>query len=410
MRIGLGLAITQPSGMSLDAAIRALFASNEQGVWFDPSDFSTMYQDSAGTTPVTAVGQPVGMILDRRKGLVFSGNKVAITEMTVAQLAASGGSLATDSTPGDSLHTTWVRFAGNTTSAYAYTAPPIPSRVASFQIDIEMLDADTPPILNGGSGSANGLLIMFGDPAASTATITKIAPYRYRVNVPRYRASAGGANFGIVVYDTNTFRPMRISGWEVRELPGNHATQPTAASRPILQQDELGKHYLSFDGVDDWLVTPSIDFTGTDKVTVIAGVRKNSDSTGMIVELGNAPSDATFLLYGRTDGYDWYSRGSATVAVAISAGYPAPDTSVLTAVGDIANDVCALRIRGVQVGSTGADQGTGNYRNDILYIGRRGGTSIPFNGRLYGLIVRGASTPDVTPAERYVASKTGITL
>jgi hypothetical protein len=43
----------------------SLFAAGEQGAWYDPSDFSTLFQDSAGTTPVTAVGQPVGKILDK---------------------------------------------------------------------------------------------------------------------------------------------------------------------------------------------------------------------------------------------------------------------------------------------------------------------------------------------------------
>lgn len=42
-----------------------LFLSSEQGVWYDPSDFSTMFQDSAGTIPVTAITQPVGCILDK---------------------------------------------------------------------------------------------------------------------------------------------------------------------------------------------------------------------------------------------------------------------------------------------------------------------------------------------------------
>ena len=42
-----------------------LFQSGEQGAWYDPSDSSTMFQDAAGTTPVTAVGQPVGRILDK---------------------------------------------------------------------------------------------------------------------------------------------------------------------------------------------------------------------------------------------------------------------------------------------------------------------------------------------------------
>jgi hypothetical protein len=54
----------------------SLFASSEPGAWYDPSDFSTMFQDSAGTTPVTAVGQPVGRILDK------SGNGNRATQAT----------------------------------------------------------------------------------------------------------------------------------------------------------------------------------------------------------------------------------------------------------------------------------------------------------------------------------------
>lgn len=45
-----------------------LFADGEQGAWYDPSDFATLYQDSAGTTPVTALGQPVGLMLDKSQG------------------------------------------------------------------------------------------------------------------------------------------------------------------------------------------------------------------------------------------------------------------------------------------------------------------------------------------------------
>lgn len=42
-----------------------LFAASEQGGWWDPSDFSTMFQDMAGLTPVTAAGQTVGRINDK---------------------------------------------------------------------------------------------------------------------------------------------------------------------------------------------------------------------------------------------------------------------------------------------------------------------------------------------------------
>lgn len=64
----LSLGVTRPSGIGGGAASftpASLFSSGEQGLWYDPSDMSTLFQDSAGTTPVTAVEQPVGRMLDK---------------------------------------------------------------------------------------------------------------------------------------------------------------------------------------------------------------------------------------------------------------------------------------------------------------------------------------------------------
>lgn len=52
-------------GVPSAGGLLPIFRSATQGFWYDPSDFSTMFQDSAGTTPVTAAGQPVGKILDK---------------------------------------------------------------------------------------------------------------------------------------------------------------------------------------------------------------------------------------------------------------------------------------------------------------------------------------------------------
>jgi len=43
----------------------SLFAGGIAGAWYGPSDLSTLFQDSAGTTPVTTAGQPVGLMLDK---------------------------------------------------------------------------------------------------------------------------------------------------------------------------------------------------------------------------------------------------------------------------------------------------------------------------------------------------------
>lgn len=53
-------------------------ASLVTAAWFDPSDISTLFQDSAGTIPVTASGQSVGMMKDK------SGNGNHVTQATVA--------------------------------------------------------------------------------------------------------------------------------------------------------------------------------------------------------------------------------------------------------------------------------------------------------------------------------------
>lgn len=64
--IGVGITGTSlTGGRSLAAKIKALFSAGEQGVWYDPSDRATLFQDAAGTTPVTAIEQPVGLMLDK---------------------------------------------------------------------------------------------------------------------------------------------------------------------------------------------------------------------------------------------------------------------------------------------------------------------------------------------------------
>jgi len=65
-------------GGAVPFSIADLFASSEQGAWYGPSDLSTLFQDSAGTTPVTTAGQPVGRMLDK------SGNGNHATQATAA--------------------------------------------------------------------------------------------------------------------------------------------------------------------------------------------------------------------------------------------------------------------------------------------------------------------------------------
>ena len=59
---GRRLGVGQPFGVFTPAD---LFTGSETGVFYDVSDLSTLFQDSAGTTPVTVAGQPVGLMLEK---------------------------------------------------------------------------------------------------------------------------------------------------------------------------------------------------------------------------------------------------------------------------------------------------------------------------------------------------------
>lgn len=77
MRLGLGLGLPG-RGLAATAWIPAsLFTASEQGAWYDPSDLSTVWQNSAGTTP-GAIDSPVGRIDDK------SGNANHATQATSA--------------------------------------------------------------------------------------------------------------------------------------------------------------------------------------------------------------------------------------------------------------------------------------------------------------------------------------
>lgn len=169
--------------------------------------------------------------------------------------------------------------------------------------------------------------------------------------------------------------------------------------------------YLSFDGIDDWMVTPTIT-PGIDKVQVFAGVRLNAlTSTSAIVELSASASsnNGSFFLYGENNStLNFWSRGTTRVVVP-PVVVAAPSSRALTGIGDISGDSAALRIDGTQVAQSTSDQGTGNYLAYPMYIGARAGTSFVFNGQIYSLITRFGDNLEVAQiesTEAYVAGKT----
>ncbi|MGB4898627.1 MAG: hypothetical protein WBP57_09390, partial [Ignavibacteria bacterium] len=78
--------------------ITELFANGDQGFFYDPSDMGTMFQDAAGTIPVTAAGQPIRLIRDK-SGLNNHASQTTSSRRPIfEQKPILGANFVTDST------------------------------------------------------------------------------------------------------------------------------------------------------------------------------------------------------------------------------------------------------------------------------------------------------------------------
>lgn len=182
----------------------SLFAHNEPGFWYDPSDLSSMYQDSAGTTPVTAVEQAVGLLLDKLRGYVLGGD------------LAVNGAFAADSdwTKG----TGWSIGSGVATKT-AGSAAALSQTITSTTGRAYLISAT----ITRTAGTLTVSIGTSGTSAAFTASYTGTFVV-FAGSSTQTLSFSGDASFAGTVDNVI-----------VRELAGNHAIQPTSANRPILR-------------------------------------------------------------------------------------------------------------------------------------------------------------------------------
>lgn len=199
--------------LPLVAKIRSLFANGEQGAWYDPSDLTTLFQDAAGTTPVTAVEQPVGLMLDKSKGLVLGPELVVngdfsqgATGWTLAASATvSSGAVSVLSVTTENIVTaTAANLTQTKWFAVSFTCTVTSGAFSVFVSQVAVANKFGSNITTGGTKTG---YVFCGLPGAGSNTII-------------FRSEGGFVG--------------TIDNISVRALPGNHAFQTTSASRPVL--------------------------------------------------------------------------------------------------------------------------------------------------------------------------------
>ena len=426
--------------------ISPLFAAAEPGVWYDPSDLTTLFQDDLGATPVTTPGQTVGKMLDK------SGQGNHATQATSTQRPTYGinpivgtRNLLTYTEQFDNA--AWSK-TNTTVTANATTAPDgtstadtivalatlsqhrvdyvttIAAGTYTFSCYVKAAGYNYVWLRMGLSPSAIVSLVdgSITNLAGGTAAATNVGNGWWRVALSgsclansTCRINASTDNAGTDFTGDGT---SGIYAWGAQLEASATATayQKVVSQYEVTEAGVQSVSYLAFDGVDDGMVTNTIT-PAIDKVQVFAGVRKLSDAaTAMLAEFSsdvNSNSGSFYITAPNNTGgvFAWVSRGSILPANgASSSALTAPTTRIITGLADISAPLARIRINGV-IGTDGTlSQGTGNYLAYPLYIGRRGGTTLPFNGRLYSLITRfGANltTDQIASTESWVNAKTG---
>lgn len=264
--------------------VLSLFGAGEQGAWYDPSDLTTLFQDSAGTTPMSAVGtvadQPVGLMLDKSKGLALGAELVTNGDF-------SNGSTGWATDPSWTIVSGAANFAYTTALRLIQDFAGVTGKYCIISVDIK-------------STNASGLLYFYvGGNAYLVDTST--------TGIKTFMAVWGGTR--LTIQPQNTTWVGSIDNISVKQIAGNHAFQATAGNRPVLSArvNLLTKTEDFSDAVwgdmSTGVTTKTSGFSAPDGLLTAYKLIGNNANTwfGQSVGSGQASTTKTVSLYLRTD-------------------------------------------------------------------------------------------------------------
>ena len=224
---GLGVNRLGASRSVLGDAIANLFSNGEQGVWYDPSDLTTMRQTGASGLPAI-IGQPVGLMLDKSQGvklgseLITNGDFAADSNWTKGTgWSISGGVAVANSVTSQNLRQNGVALEENKVYSITFTIVSI---------------------------SAGAVLGRFGgSPAVDSVTFNQVGTYTFFLK-------ANDTNSSFMLRGQGGFTGT-VDNISVKEVLGNHAIQTTSTKRPVLARHPEGgiRNLLDYtQEFDDW--------------------------------------------------------------------------------------------------------------------------------------------------------------
>ncbi|MEG2434000.1 MAG: hypothetical protein RSB25_20415, partial [Acinetobacter sp.] len=208
----IGGAFWTPSATILGSAsktfnqlIQSLFANSEQGFVYDPNDLTTMFQDAAGTVPVTGAGQPVGLMLDKSKSLILGSE---LKQSALARVTGTAPVATYDSATGVGT-VNRVDISNQSFSVFNHAVGE-----KWYKVSITNNGAVAIQLRNATMSSVSATL-------ASIPPNTTFSGYVYVVS-------------GFLLSVASSLGEGSFTVNSIKEIAGNHAYQTTSSMRPLL--------------------------------------------------------------------------------------------------------------------------------------------------------------------------------
>lgn len=316
----------------------SLFAAGEVGAWYDPSDLTSMFQDSAGTT-AAALEAPVGLMLDKSKGLAVGAELVTNGDFSsgaTGWAAINAGIL--------SVNSGVITVTNNVTAfgGFSQAITTVSGKTYCLQLQYT-------------KGTASGCAINIGTTAGggtlgqAIATVSGSVTYYFRASgtttyiSPLNNSSTNGV--------TSSFDNI-----SVKEIAGNHASQSTSASRPVLSAR-----------VNQLTFSEQFDNAAWTKLNILAF---GSGSVANAITAPNGTDTADFIVPNTTTAqHGVYQSASAVSGVTYTHSVYAKAGGYNWLYMTEGNNVTAQASFNLSSGVLGAVEGTGSPSATITAVG-----------------------------------------
>lgn len=437
-----------PRNILNQAIVRAIISENN-GAWFDTEDLSTMFQDTAGTTPVTAVEQPVGRWLDKsgngnhatqsitasrptlsaRYNLLTKTEDFADAVWTKGGITPQSGFLAPDG-----AFTAWKLTPTSVNSVHRIYSTPNPIGSGSKSVTIyvkaagyNIVRVTMPDNISGAVSITLNLQNGEYSNSSSAGSWTNISVSAkqepenwFKVEISGLNNSSPIAFLQIYVNSISSFSGDGVSGilvWHP-QLTQTPNALPYQRVNTATDYDTVGfKKYLKFDGVDDYLNIPYMGLYANGVASIVAARDALSQTADTYVISERSTSNVNPKYFpsrqlanaGNMDSYI-VNDAAAVVVDTVGSAYGGASNAVIRSAVDSGNNIKLFKNGALAANDNYTRSGTLTLTNTTIGASVSTTTSNYANMKLYGLCIAKSALSDLERrrVERLLAYNSGV--